>query len=120
MIPKGASAFARDWAAAWNARDVEAVLRHFHPEAVFSSPIASRLGRGDGGVLRGKDPLREYWVAALALNPDLHFEVVDVYAGVDMIGIVYSTQSGEKRLEVLTFQDGLVIAGSGTLAHGNT
>ena len=36
-------AFAADWLAAWNAHDVEAVLRHFHDEASFTSPFAARL-----------------------------------------------------------------------------
>jgi len=33
--------FAKDWSAAWNRRDVEAVLRHFHDDVVFTSPVAS-------------------------------------------------------------------------------
>ena len=39
--------FAHDWAASWNARDVEAVLAHFSPDVVFRSPrIAVVHGAG--------------------------------------------------------------------------
>ena len=33
-----AAEFAARWAAAWNRRDVEAVLAHFHDDVVFTSP----------------------------------------------------------------------------------
>ena len=39
-----AVAFSRAWVDAWNRRDIEAVLAHFHDDAVFSSPIAQRIG----------------------------------------------------------------------------
>jgi hypothetical protein len=52
--------FARKWEAAWNRRDVDAVLKHFHENAVFSSPIAKDIGFVEDGVVSGKDPLRGY------------------------------------------------------------
>lgn len=33
-------AFAAQWIANWNARDVEAVLSHFRDDCVFVSPVA--------------------------------------------------------------------------------
>jgi ketosteroid isomerase-like protein len=38
-----ATDFSRDWVQAWNSHDVEAVLRHFHDDVVFTSPVAARL-----------------------------------------------------------------------------
>lgn len=35
--------FARGWVDAWNAHDVEAVLSHFPPGVVFTSPMAAQL-----------------------------------------------------------------------------
>jgi hypothetical protein len=46
--------FAKDWSAAWNRRDVEAVLTHFHDDVVFTSPVAAELMPGSAGVVRGK------------------------------------------------------------------
>ena len=36
-----AQGFAEEWAAAWNRRDVDAVLAHFHDDVVFTSPVAA-------------------------------------------------------------------------------
>ena len=108
--------FARQWVAAWNARDVEAVLAHFHDDAAFSSPLVSRLGHGDRRTVRGKAAIREYWTAALATNPHLHFRLDGVCIGVDMLVIAFTTQDGTRRAEVLTFRDGRVEAGFGTIA----
>lgn len=51
--------FAARWAAAWNGRDVEAVLAHFAEDCTFTSPVARQLLGGDG-VIRGKGALREW------------------------------------------------------------
>jgi SnoaL-like protein len=60
-------AFAEKWSAAWNQRDVEAVLTHFHDDVVFTSPFAAEIVPDSAGVVHGKPVLREYWIAALAL-----------------------------------------------------
>jgi ketosteroid isomerase-like protein len=65
MEQEEAAAFARRWVTAWNDRDVEAVLSHFADDAVFTSPLADRVLPGSGGVIRGKNALRDYWTEAL-------------------------------------------------------
>ena len=106
--------FAEDWAAAWNRRDVEAVLAHFHDDVVFTSPIAAGVVPGSGGVVSGKAALREYWCAALAAVSDLHFDIVGVYAGVSTLVINYRNQKGGLVSEVLEFDGALVRRGHGT------
>jgi len=59
--------FARDWIAAWNRSDVEAVLAHHADDAVFVSPLAATV-TGDSEV-RGKANLRAYWSEALRSRP---------------------------------------------------
>lgn len=108
--------FGREWEAAWNRRDVEAVLRHFHEDAVFTSPVAKHIGFAEDGIVNGKAALRRYWTAALAQNPNLRFQVTTVYQGGNMLVIAYKNQKGIDRAEVLTFRDGLVIDGHGTFA----
>jgi hypothetical protein len=107
-------AFAGEWAAAWNRRDVEAVLVHFHDDVVFTSPVAAGIVPGSAGVVRGKAALRDYWCAALAVVPDLHFDVVGVYGGVSVLVINYCNQKGGLVNEVLEFDGALVRRGHGT------
>lgn len=106
--------FSRAWEAAWNRRDLEAVLAHFAEDAVFTSPVARDVGFAPSGVVRGKPALRRYWLAALDKNPDLAFRVTAVYRGVDTIVIAFENQNGVQRTEVLRFGDGLVVEGHGT------
>jgi ketosteroid isomerase-like protein len=106
--------FARRWIAAWNARDLEAVLAMFAEDAVFTSPLALRLQPEGGGVVRGKQALREYWQTALQHAPDLRFELTGLYAGVDSLLIGFRTRQGVDRFEVLRFRRGLVAEGHGT------
>ncbi|GAB6900598.1 nuclear transport factor 2 family protein [Kineosporia succinea] len=107
-------AFAAQWLAAWNAHDLEAVLAHFAEDVVFTSPVARQLLDGSDGVILGKAALREYWTRGLQLIPDLRFEIVGVYAGVEAIVVQYRNQKGGLVCEVLIFRDGLVAEGHGT------
>jgi hypothetical protein len=107
----GLRAYADEWINAWNGRDVERVLAHFADRVVFSSPLAAAVVEGSGGVVRGKDALRTYWNAALERSPDLRFELIGAYVGVDSVVINYRSHRGHVVNEVLIFDDGLVVAG---------
>lgn len=95
--------FADEWAAAWNAHDIEAVLRHFHEDAIFSSPFAALLQPGSGGRLIGKAAIRDYWSLGIARIPDLHFTVDAVFVGVECLVIAYVNQQQARVCEVLKF-----------------
>lgn len=110
-----ASRFAEEWAAAWNSHDLDRVMAHYADDVVFRSPLAARIVDGSDGVVRGVDALRAYWAEGLRRNPDLRFEVIEVYAGVDTVVIVFRHQTGRQAAEVLTFRNGLIV--SGTAAH---
>jgi steroid delta-isomerase len=61
------------WIAAWNRRDVDAVLVHYSEIAQFVSPVASNLvGRP---ILRDKKELEHYWRTALAPIASLEFKL---------------------------------------------
>lgn len=115
MIPDYEN-FARDWEAAWNARDLEHIFTHYSDDVVFSSRKAfEHLGVGE---LHGKVALRRYWRAALEAQPDLRFEVQSVFGGHNMLVINYRNQKGVLAAEVLRFRhDGLVEQAAA--CHGN-
>jgi hypothetical protein len=113
MDQSEAQAFAEQWVADWNARDVDALLKHFSDDVVFTSPVAVRLLGGDG-VLRGKEALRQYWSEGVRLMPNLRFEVLAVYVGISTLVINYRNQDGGLVCEVLTFDGDLVREGHGT------
>ncbi len=106
--------FANEWIANWNARDVEAVLSHYADDVVFSSPTAVRFVPESGGIVHGKNALRNYWALALGRSPDLHFELVGTYAGIDTIVMHYRNQLGALVNEVVTFRGEFIVAGHAT------
>ena len=109
------------WTKAWNGHDLEAILDHFADDVVFTSPVAAQLVPGSDGVVRGKAALREYWAEGLRRIPDLHFDVLGSYLGVDVIVINYRNQTGRLVSEVLFVgTDGLITQGHGTyLSEGD-
>ena len=109
-----AERFVRHWLDAWNDHDLEQILSHFTEDVVFTSPVSAQLIEGSDGVLRGKAALRDYWAEGLRRIPDLRFEVIDTYVGVNTIVIHYRNQRGGLVNEVLSFEGDLVVTGHGT------
>jgi hypothetical protein len=109
-----ANEFADAWAQAWNDHDLDRVLEHFTDDIGFTSPVAAQLLPAGGGVVNGKAALRQYWSEGLRRIPDLHFEVVGVYLGVDVLVINYRNQRGILVNEVLGFDGPRVSWGHGT------
>lgn len=115
-----ANEFADAWLRGWNDHDIDRLLDHFTDDVVFTSPVAAQLVDGSRGVVRGKAALRHYWSEGLRRVPDLHFEVVGVYLGVDVLVINYQNQRGNLVNEVLVFEGPLVRWGHGTYLGGGT
>lgn len=114
-----AAAFARTWADEWNAHDLDAILTRYAADVVFRSPVAVQVLGVPDGTIRGIDALRKYWSAGLAANPDLRFEVLEVFEGIDTLVIRFRSEKGEARAEVLTFRDGLIAEGRGLFLAAN-
>lgn len=111
-----AQQFATTWARDWNAHDLDRIMSHFAEDVVFRSPVAAQLLDACDGTVRGRDALRAYFAEGLRRIPDLHFQVLDVYTGIDTVVINDRNQAGQLVNEILSFDGGLVIAGHGTYA----
>ncbi|WCM27397.1 nuclear transport factor 2 family protein [Sphingomonas sp. QA11] len=107
-------AYADEWRASWNAHDLERLLQRFDDSVVFKSPAAAKLVPGSSGTVIGKTALRAYWSEGLRLIPNLHFEVLAVYEGVDCMTINFVNQDGREANEVLIFHRAMIVQGFGT------
>ena len=114
MDHAAATEYAERWKRDWNAHDLAALLSHFTEDVVFTSPIAAQVMPDCDGTLRGKRALSEYWSEGLRRIPDLHFELDNVYAGVDAVVINYRNHVGNLVNEVLIFDGALVREGHAT------
>ncbi len=120
MTRDQALAFAKEWAAAWNRRDIDAVISHFHDDVEFTSAKAQQfMGRA---TVRGKKELLNYWQTALRHVQELHFEIDDVVwdAEAHHLAIMYRARLNGKTsraLELLTL-DGKGMAIRGVAYYG--
>ncbi len=109
----------RQWIAAWNSHDLERVLSLYAEDSEMTSDRIPAMGFDPSGTLRGKDNIRTYWAKALALLPDLHFELIDTYVSPDSLVVFYQNQRGARICEYLRLNaTGKIIQGSANhLAH---
>lgn len=94
-----ALAFARKHVETWNSHDLEAILAMYSESAELYSPLAASL-RGDAAV-RGREALREYFVAGLQKYPELRFELVDTFLCQSSVTLLFKGAGGRLVCEVL-------------------
>ncbi|SOC27667.1 SnoaL-like protein [Alloalcanivorax xenomutans] len=105
---------ARHWIEAWNRGDVEAVVSAFSDDAEFISAVAE-LYVGTSRI-QGKAALRDYWVAALADRPGLHFELVAAICdepGQQLVVHYIASANGKRAFacEIMRFDNGRQVYG---------
>ena len=106
-----AQKFAQEWIEAWNARDLGRVLSHYTDDFEMSSQFIAELTGEVSGTLKAKTQVGAYWQTALERFPDLTFELLEGFTGVNSITIYYraglSTVLGKLATEVFFIgQDG--------------
>jgi len=103
-----AGRFAKEWVEAWNAHDLERVLKHYEDGFEMTSPLIVKVTGEPGGTLHGKAAVGAYWAKALEAIPNLHFDLQNVLVGVNSITLYYNGHRGLSA-EVLYFgSDGKV------------
>lgn len=84
-----AEQIANEWLTAWNAHNLEDILKHYSAGIIFHSPFVQRLTGNPDGLLEGKDNLRAYFSKALVAYPDLKFELFEILCGSNSFVIHY-------------------------------
>lgn len=98
-----ANKFAREWIAAWNSHDLDAILSHYDANVVLTSPVAAKLLGDPAGAVSGIAALRGYFQRGLEAFPNLHFELHDVMFGLSSVVLCYKNQRGTKSAEFMEF-----------------
>lgn len=110
MTKEQAWELARNWAAAWNAHDLELIMSHYDDAVELTSPVAAQLlGLADGKVV-GKAALRAYFARGLEAYPELRFQLEDVLWGLNSVVLYYKNQKETKSGEFMEISvDGKVM-----------
>jgi hypothetical protein len=95
--------FAQHWIAAWNSHDLDAIMSHYAPEVVLTSPTAAKLLNDPSGSVTGKEAVRRYFERGLEAYPNLTFELLDVMWGISSVILYYRNQKGTRTGEFMEF-----------------
>lgn len=109
--------FAQEWVAAWNSHDIDKILSHYAGDFEMTSPVIKNITNEASGMLRGIPAMRDYWIRALKENPNLHFEIIAVFCGVNSVVVHYRGHRGLSAEFFCFNADGKVINAS---AHYET
>jgi SnoaL-like protein len=100
-----AQQFATEWVAAWNSHNLDAILSHYSPDVVLTSPVAAKILNDPSGTVRGKAALQKYFKLGLEAYPNLQFDLQDVMQGLSSVVLCYINQKGTKTAEFMEFDD---------------
>lgn len=93
--------FAQQWVQAWNSHEIDQILSHYDDDVILISPVALKLMGGDGSV-RGKSALKDYFLSGLNAYPNLRFDLLDTFSGLETIVLCYmNAVRGNKTAEVM-------------------
>ena len=103
--PESAQAFADRWYAAWNARDLDAIMACYEPTIEHSSPFIKRYNGTDDQWIKGIDAVRDYFRRALERNPTLQFHPMHVAVGLGSVILVYHRMTGDLAAELFVLSE---------------
>ena len=101
--------FADDWLRAWNSHDLDAIMSHYAPEIVLTSPVAARLLSDRTGAVTGELALRNYFKRGLEAYPNLAFELLDVMWGLSSVVLYYKNQNCTRTGEFMELDANLKV-----------
>ncbi|MBL0339958.1 MAG: nuclear transport factor 2 family protein [Bacteroidetes bacterium] len=105
---------AKEWLAAFNNKDLEALLKLYNEQAVHFSPKLKIRHPETNGFIKGKAELRNWWQDAFNRLPQLEYREQTLTANECRVFMEYTRiVPGEDSInvaEVLEIKDGLIIA----------
>jgi uridine kinase len=87
--PETARRVARAWLAAFDTRDVDALVGLYAPDATHTTPRLRATHPETGGVLRGADALHAWWSQSLADLPGLAYREIAITVAAERAVIEY-------------------------------
>jgi limonene-1,2-epoxide hydrolase len=105
---------AREWIAAFNAKDLDRLLALYGDHCTHTSPKLRVQRPESGGKIRGKDALRAWWADAFQRIPELRYEPLSVTADEHRVFLEYVRhvpgQESYPVAEVFDVEGGKIVA----------
>ena len=100
---------AKQWVAAWNSHDLDAIMSHYDDGIELTSPVAGQLLGASGKVI-GSANLRAYFQRGLQAYPELCFELEDVLFGLNSLVLYYKNQKETRTAEFMELSSASKVA----------
>lgn len=114
MLDKAfAEQFAKNWIEVWNSHDLDRILALYTDDFEFTSPKIPQIAGEPSGYLKGKSAVGAYWTKGLALLPNLKFDLITTFAGINSIVLHYRNERGLICAETFEFDANGLIYRSG-------
>lgn len=105
---------AKEWLKAFNAHDLERLLKLYAEDAIHYSPKLKVRHPETDGLIKGKPALRNWWHDAFERIPQLEYREKTITADEDRVFMEYTRLvPGEETInvaEVLEIKEGLIVA----------
>lgn len=105
---------AEAWLAAFEARDLDALLALYADDATHTSPKIRTLHPETGGKLVGKTAMRAWWADAFARLPGLRYIKTSITADAEAVFLEYlrrvPSEPDMPIAEVFEVRDGRIVA----------
>jgi ketosteroid isomerase-like protein len=95
----------RDWLNAWNQKDIERLLKHYHDNVQFSSPTVTSRWNIESGKLEGKEALRKHFLKGFEEANHVEFKFLNVFYGVSGIVLVYRRGAAGMGADLITLDE---------------
>ena len=102
MNEQRAISLAQAWITAWNRHDLHAIVQHYAPDVKFTSPFVQSLCGEPSGTIHGREALHAYFQKGLQAYPELRFELIRIFTGVDSMLLYYRSVNGLLAGEMMT------------------
>ena len=114
MTSDANAALGRAWLAAFNARDLDALVGLYADDCAHTSPKLRVQRPESGGAIRGQAALRAWWADAFARLPGLRYEELTVTASAERVILEYVRHAPDEPpypvAEVFELRDGRIVA----------
>jgi ketosteroid isomerase-like protein len=112
--PLSLNKIATEWLKAFNAHDLESLLKLYDEDAIHFSPKLKVRHPETDGLIKGKSALRHWWLDAFNRLPQLEYREKTITANDDRVFMEYTRLvPGEETInvaEVLEIKEGLIVA----------
>jgi ketosteroid isomerase-like protein len=96
-----ASEIAQDWLDSWNRHDLDPIMSHYAEDVELTSPFVAQITGDPAGMVKGKAALQAYFAKGLTTYPDLRFELLQIFTGVNSFVLYYRSINNTLAAELM-------------------